>query len=381
MKRIGLLGAYSIDNAGDQLLGFAVRQALRARAPAVEQVLLAPALRGDMWRHAWTVDRGLDVEVRKIPADDSTVWARGLDAVVIGGGELVRLEPDFRPFLLGEPTDWDPAVPAAWNAVGAENAPAYLVDQRPAYRLVRRCCEALAYVSVRNETTARFVRRCGFAGPAPVVPDPTMLLSVPASSAERGAAILRDAGVDTRRPVIGVSVGASVRDPRAGPFYKELLAALAARKGAAELVLFPFGNVYGDVELQKVALAALPGAKRIDAPLTALERWQLIGALDLHVCTRYHAMLAAFAQDVPFVVIDEYLSDAGGSSKIRDFVVATDLDGFYLCPYLTTRPRQKLANASALAEAQGFSFRERLERQQRDLGAHYDAMTAALDLK
>ena len=380
MKRIGLLGAYSIDNAGDQLLGYAVRQALRARAPGAEHVLFSPELRGDMWRHAWTVERGVDLEVRKIPADDGVAWAKGLDAVVIGGGELVRLEPDFRPFLLGEPSDWDPGIPAAWNAVGAENAPAYLADQRPTYRRVRRCCEALAYLSVRNETTARFLRRCGFDGPVPVVPDPTMLLAPPASLADRGAAILRDAGVDTRKTVIGVSVGASIRDARAGLFYKELLAALAARKGAAEIVLFPFGNVYGDVELQKLALPALPGARRIDAPLTALDRWQLIGALDLHVCTRYHAMLAAFVQDVPFVVIDEYLSDAGSSSKIRDFVIATDLDGFYLCPYLTTRPRQKLANASALLEGPGFSFRERLGRLQRDLAAHYDAMTVALGL-
>jgi polysaccharide pyruvyl transferase WcaK-like protein len=382
VKRVGFLGAYSIDNAGDQLLGYAARQAIRARAPRAEQVLLAPAFRGDMWRHAWDAARGIDLEVRKIPPGDSVTWAKGLDAVIIGGGELIRLEPDFRPFILGEASDWEalsPAVPAAWNAIGAENAPAYLADQRPTYRAVKRCCDALAYVSVRNETTLRFVRRCGFVGAAPLVPDPTMLMTLPPAPG-RGDAILADAGVDVRKDVIGISVGTSLRDPRAGSFYKELFAELLARRGPAELVLFAFGNVYGDVELQKLALAALPGAKMITAPLSATDRWRLIGALDLHVCTRYHAMLAAFAQDVPFVVLDEYLADLGVSSKIRDFVAATELEGFYMCPFVSKAPRQKLANAMTLAGAPGFSFEARIKAMQRDLGAHYDAMAKALAL-
>jgi polysaccharide pyruvyl transferase WcaK-like protein len=379
MKRIGFLGAYSIDNTGDQVLGYAVRQVFRERVPDAEQVVLSPALRGDFWRHAWTVERGIDVEVRKIPADDSTTWARGLDAVVIGGGGLIRLEPDFRPFLLGEASDWDPSIPAAWNAVGAENAPPQMPDQRPTYRAVKRCCEALAYVSVRNDTTARFVRQCGFSGALPVVPDPTMLLSLPVDE-DRGEAILRDAGVDTGRFVVGLSVGSSIRDGRAVTFYKELFAALASRANVTEIVLFPFGNVYGDTELQRLAHRALPGAKLIEAKLTALDRWRLIGALDLHVCTRYHAMLAAFAQDTPFVVLDEYLSDVSCSSKIRDFVVASDLEAFYLCPYLSTQPRQKLSTAIAISQDSEFSFLRRVQAFQKELGVHYDTMVSALGL-
>jgi polysaccharide pyruvyl transferase WcaK-like protein len=381
MKKIGFLGAYSIDNTGDQVLGYAVRQAFRERVPGADQVVLSPELRGDFWRHAWTVERGIDAEIRKIPAGDSTRWAKGLDAVVIGGGGLVRLEPDFRPFLLGEASDWDPRVPAAWNAVGAEGAPAYLADQRPAYRAVKRCCEALAYVSVRNETSARFVRRCGFTGSLLIVPDPTMLLSLPPADKDRGDVILRDAGVDTGKFVIGLSVGASIRGGRAEYFYKELFSALASRAEPKEIVLFPFGHIYGDAELQRIALRALPGAKLIEAPLSALDRWRLIGALDLHVCTRYHAMLAAFAQDVPFLVLDEYLSDSSGTSKIREFVVATELDAFYLCPYLSVRPRQKLANATTLFQEPDFSFKARLQAFQQELGTHYDAMTLALGLR
>jgi polysaccharide pyruvyl transferase WcaK-like protein len=381
MKKIGLLGAYSIDNTGDQILGYAVRQALRERAPGVEQVLLAPALRGDFWRHAWTAERGLGAEIRRIGADESTSWAKGLDAVVIGGGGLLRLEPDFRPFLLGEASEWSAKIPAAWNSIGGETTPAYLVDQRSVYRAIKRCCETLAYVSVRNEGTARLVRRCGFGGTLHVVPDPTMLLSLPATGAGRGDAILRDAGIDTGKFVVGLSVGASIRDGRAAHFYKELFSALAAQAGAAQIAIFPFGNIYGDAELQRVAQQALPGARLIEAPLSAVDRWLLVGALDLHVCARYHAMLAAFSQDVPFLVLDEYLSDAGGTSKIREFVVATDLDAFYLSPTLSMRPRQKLANAMTIVEERGFTFAPTLARLRSDLATHYDAMTAALGLR
>jgi polysaccharide pyruvyl transferase WcaK-like protein len=378
MKRIGLLGAYSIDNAGDQLLGYSVRQALRQRVPGADLVLLSPAFRGDMWRHAWDAERGLGAEIRKIAADDSTAWAKGLDAVVIGGGELIRLEPDFRPFLLGEASDWDPAVPAAWNAIGAEKAPAYLADQRPAYRAVKRCCEALAYVSVRNETTSRFLRRCGFSGEVRLVPDPTMLLRLPPGDDGRGEAILRSAGVDTSRYVLGMSVGNSLRDGRAAAFYGELFASLAGRAKDAQIVLFPFGGVYGDAELQRAAHRAVPSAKLITAPLGPLDLWRVVGALDLYICARYHAMIAAFAQDVPFVVLDEYLSDTSGSSKILDFVVGADLLGSYLCPYLSTQPRQKIANAIALSHDPELSFARRIEAQRRDLASHYDAMMAAL---
>ncbi len=380
MKKIAFLGAWSIDNTGDQLLGYAARQAFRELAPAAEHVLLAPALRGDVWRHAWNAERGLGLDIKKLAPDDSTKWARGFDAVVIGGGGIIRLEPDFRPFLLGEAADWNAKVPAAWNAVGAEGIPAYLASQRAACRAVKRCCETLAYTSVRNAASARFLRQCGWAGAVHVVPDPSLLMTLPDAGADRGERLLAEAGVDTGRFVIGVSVGASVKDPRAAFFYRELFSAIAAVRDAA-VVLFPFGQVYGDTDLQRVAREALPGARLIEAPLGALDRWRLAGALDFYVCTRYHATLAAFAQDVPFLVLDEYVSDAGGTSKNREFVVENDLDALYLCPQISTRPRQKLENAIELAREGALSFAPRLAALRADLLAHYARMIGALGLR
>ena len=380
MKRVGFLGAFSIDNAGDQLLGYAVRQVFRARLPKVEQVLFAPELRGAFWRHGWGSDRGLGLPITRIAGDDSTRWAKGLDAVVIGGGALLRLEPDFRPFVLGDPRRWSRDLPACWNALGAEATPAYLDAHRADYERVARCCETLAYASVRNDLTARFVRRCGWAGDLHVVPDPTLLLETPDDDlAER---TLRAAGVDTSAYVLGLSVGTSLRDDRTQFFHRELFSTLAklVAKGALEVVLFPFGDIYGDAELQRAAHAAIPGSRLLDARQGALERWRLVGGLDFYVCTRWHAMLAAFAQDVPFLVMDEYLSDETASSKIREFVADTGLEELYLAPYLSTRPAAKLDNALSLVSADDYTFGPRLAAMREKLRRHYDAMLAALAL-
>ena len=73
---------------------------------------------------------------------------------------------------------------------------------------------------------------------------------------------------------------------------------------------------------QASAAVHLPGAVVIRRRLRALELWRLIGKMSFVIATRYHAMLAAFAQDVPFVVIDEYLSDLCRTfAGARTFVV------------------------------------------------------------
>jgi len=374
--KIGFLGAYSIENAGDQLLGYAVRQSFRALLPDAEQIVFAPELRGGFWRHAWNESRGTGAVVTRIPADDSVKWAKGLDAVVIGGGGILRLEPDFRPFQLGDPRKWPRDVPAAWNAIGAEATPSRLAGHEEDYARIARCCETLKYVSVRNELTARFVKTCGFGGEVNVVPDPTLSMELPEDdTAER---ILRAAGVDTSAFVVGLSVGTALRDVRAQHFFKELLDTLArlVAKRAVEVVVFPFGEIYGDAELARAAHGAIPGSKLVTESLGALDRWRLVGALDFYVCARWHAVLAAFAQDVPFLAMDEYLSDLTASSKIRELIVDTGLEALYLAPCISMHPAAKLENALALAD--DLAFTEQRAKMQARLHAHYAAMVRSL---
>lgn len=382
MKRIGLLSASSIDNAGDVLVGYAARQALRAALPGCEVQAFAPVLPHAFWGHEFSRARGLDGDITPVPPSGPLDWADGLDALVVGGGGLILSEAGFAPFLLGDPARWDGRVPAAWNGLCSQNTPSHLAGLAPHYAAVRACCERLRYVSVRNATTERFLRRCGYAGPIHVVPDPALLLDVPADPRELHLAALAACGIDParRRPLIGVSVGGAVTDPHAAGFFAELLPAIdaAARELGADVVLFPFGQVYGDAAYQLRAAAAIPSARVLRTPLDALGLWRLIGHLDVYVCTRLHAMLAAFAQDVPFLVLDEYLSDEIASSKIREFVVDGGLEPLYLCPSLSRHPAAKLR--ALLHGRADVSFASGVALLRERLQAHYRDMIAALGL-
>lgn len=378
--RIGFLGAFSIDNAGDALVGYAGRQALRALVPDATHVVLAPALPEALWQHAWDRERGIDAEIVAIPADDSVAWAEGLDAVVIGGGGIIHLAPAFRPFLLGTAARWDPARPAAWNAVCSQNQPWYAGAHRDAYDAIRACCETLRYVAVRNRTTLALVRHCGFLGEVHVVPDPALALDVPAAIDDRVTELLRELGARDDRLLVGVSLGPAARDARTTLFYRELFGALdaIARAVPLQLVVFPFSNIQGDAAIAADVARQFDDAILVRARLSPFELWRLIGRMGAYIGSRYHAMLAAFAQNVPFVVLDEYLSDAMASSKTREFVADLGLEPHYLCPYLPSSPGWKLEQL--IFGREQVTFANRLAEARARIAAHYNQMVSALDL-
>jgi hypothetical protein len=400
--RIGFLGAYSIDNPGDRLIGYATREEVRRLLPHMTPIMLSPALPDPPFRHDLSPAQGLGADVVQVPLR-GWAWARdlGLDALVIGGGGLLLLHPAFRPFLPAAPPD-GPGVPAAWNALCSQGQPWYLAAHAADYQAVAACCQHLRYVSVRNQTTLRFVRRCGFAGPVQVVPDPALLLgaadmpdALPIADrydAEADEA-LRRAGVPPGRAstggrlLVGVSLGGALRDPRAGAFFDDLFAALSQLQAAgAQVLFFSFGGIYGDAAHARAAAARLPGARSVDlaidpegdARLSPLGLFRLIGRLDLAIVTRLHAMYAAYAQDVPFLVLDEYLTDEIASSKIREFIADEGLEPLYLCPFLAKEPSRKLA--AVLQSLGRFSFRPGVSVLRRRIRAHVRDMVSHLGL-
>jgi hypothetical protein len=382
MKRVGFLGSFSIDNAGDAIVGYAGRQALRELVPDCEQTVFAPNLPQGIWGHDWGRERGIDAEIVPVPAGGDMSWARGLDALVIGGGGIINLDPAFRPFMLGEPERWDPGQAAAWNGVCSLNQPWYLAEDGGAYEAVRQCTEKLRYVSVRNRTTLSFVRRCGFTGEVHVVPDPALLLSMPPDVDPAVDGLLAESGVDRSNVVVGVSIGSSLEDPRTTDFYRDLFEALVRiRKqnwAPIQIVVIPWSYMRGDERIRDIAAVHLPGAVVIRRRLRALELWRLVGKMSFFIATRYHAMLAAFAQDVPFVVLDEYLSDLTASSKTREFIIEHGLEPNYLCPFLERNPSWKV---TGLIQARArMSFAGAMEQCRSRLRAHYGKMVTALGL-
>jgi hypothetical protein len=362
MPRVGFLGAYSIDNTGDVIVGLATRQAVRTRV-ACDEVVLAVDLPHALWRHDWQGIQRVD------PTDEAGRFADDLDALVVGGGGILIPLPGFGPFLARV------RAPAAWNAVCSQGTPWFDPELAPFYAAVRAACEGLAYASVRNATTARLVRHCGWTGPLEIVPDPALLYR-----GEPDPAVDRELARRGGRPLVGFSPGNALTDPRAQRFYAELLAELDRRAAAGEieLVVFPFGRIYGDVELARRAAAAMPHARLVGLELTPTATWQLVGKLDLCVCARLHAALAAYAHGVAFLVCDEYLSDATASSKIRDFIVDRELEPSYVVPALGTHPAARLQ--LALADRHRAAATTALAADRAALERHFDRLVAALGL-
>jgi polysaccharide pyruvyl transferase WcaK-like protein len=363
LSTLGLLGAYSIDNAGDALLGYAARTALARIVPGAELRLYAPRMAGRLWGHEFSARRGLGARVRETTAG----WEAGLDAVVVGGGGLLAAGPAFAPFRFADETTRGLAAPAAWNAVCAQGErgeePAYLAELAAA-------CERLAYVSVRNRATERLLRRAGWGGEIAVVPDAALGLDVVADGS--GRRLLDELGIEPGRFVVGVSAGNALADARAAGFFADLLASIGGLPDVA-VVVFPFGRVYGDDRVARAAAERIPGSRLVTRDLDPLERVQLIAALDFHVCARMHAMVAALVTDTPFVVADEYLRDAE-DSKIREIIVDAALEERHLRPYSDERPGDILRARVAEARSGATSFaalragwRERLDRHYRDM--------------
>lgn len=404
--RVGFLGAYSIDNPGDALIGLATRCAIAQRCPEAEHQLLAPAFPEPLWRHEHGVDRGLGLPITPVAASPGPLpWAQDLSALIIGGGGILSPEPSFRPFLLGLGADdvAPPSVPAAWNAVCSQGLAPYLSGHAEGYAAIRRSAAALRHVSVRNRSTATFLRACGYHGPLHVVPDPAIGLDLPlplpglpplAALDHEVDDALVEAGAtpaDLGRRLVGVSLGRAIADPRAEGFFSDLLDTLVAQGAGpipTEIVVFPFGAIYDDLLWQHHAASALAGHARhrsvplrvhlVARQLSPLVLFRLISRLHFYLCTRLHAMLAAYTQDVPFLILDEYLSDDVITSKIREFIVDRGLWPFYLCPYLSTTPGWKLR--ALLNNLPSISFKKGITEDRLALSAHFDALCSALHL-
>ena len=360
---VGVLGAWSIDNTGDALIGLATRRALRARLPTATIRAFAPRFPGAQWRHDASEAHGIDGPIELVPVDD-LAWTRELDALVIGGGGIVNFAPAFRSFLLSAPGLAD--VPVAWNGVCSQNTPAYAASDEDRER-VRRCCERLAYASVRNATTYRFLRGCGVSGEIRVVPDAAF------------DAVLDEPPAGATRFTLALSLGNALADPRASGYYAALLSEVRAivTERAARLVLVPFGRLYGDVALLERVRSQLVGAELLEAA-SPLDAWRAVGSADVYIGARLHAVIAAITQDVAFVAADEYFSDQMATSKLRELIVDLGLEAHYTAPLVTRTPAPKLAHAVRVAGTR--PFRAVVATQRTRLDGHWSAMLQALGL-
>lgn len=168
--QIGIVGTFDVENLGDVLFPLVADAELRCRIEGAE--LVAYSYR-DKAPGAWPY------EVRSLTGLDDDL--EGLDALVIGGGHLVRFDQAVARFYappdlsIPHPTGYwlTPALaaaasglPVAWNAPGmSAPTPAWA---RP---YVALAAAVSSYVSVRDLESLQALRACGVTGPVATVPD------------------------------------------------------------------------------------------------------------------------------------------------------------------------------------------------------------------
>jgi polysaccharide pyruvyl transferase WcaK-like protein len=231
--------------------------------------------------------------------------------VLIGGGGLFGRDMGLLGRLL-------PAYGLVASALGRTIALTGigLDDDRPPSRLMLRLAAAARQVAVRDQASARVLAAHDIA--AHVIGDLSSYM--PAAPVEVGAELLRQAGVDLRRPVVGVALTA-VRS--------ELSAVAAAAVAFAverlpelEFCLIPmsqhpFVERHNDLLLARRIQAVVPRARILEGVHHPSAVLSAVGRLSALVGMRYHSLLFAKRADVPIIPIsyaskvDSWLHESG----------------------------------------------------------------------
>ncbi len=168
--------------------------------------------------------------------------------------------------------------------------------------LVRRMLVAADQVSVRDEASARLLRGWGI---TPVVAEDLSARMAPAT-AKIGRTLLRAAGVDEKRPVIGLCLTAV--NGALAPSVTAAVTDLMQRHPELQFCFIPmsqhpFISRHNDLVLARSLQATNPRLKIVEGVTQPAVVLSLFGALDAVVAMRYHAYLFAARAGIPLIPI------------------------------------------------------------------------------
>jgi lipopolysaccharide transport system ATP-binding protein len=289
--KVGLAGTFDVENFGDLLFPLIARRELEQRLGEVELHCFSYQPRAEpAWPYAVQ-------SVTELPR-----LAPGLDALLIGGGFLVRFDKVVAAGYvppsaeIHHPTGFwlSPAlicqqhgVPVLWNAPGAN------YDDIPpwAESLLTLALSQSPYVAVRDERSRAALARFAAGRPIEVVPDTVFGLA--GSLPEQTAADL------TRlKDACGLSGPYIIIQPVRGlDACHRFLERHAARLHGYQLLSLPMGPVNGDSD----ALPApdLPGMVRLPVWPPPLVIAQLIRQAAAVIGPSFHLAIAALTAGVP----------------------------------------------------------------------------------
>jgi polysaccharide pyruvyl transferase WcaK-like protein len=169
-------------------------------------------------------------------------------------------------------------------------------------RLVARLLSAADQVTVRDEASARVIREWGI---APLVAD-DLSARMPSATVRIGRGLLRAAGVDDRRPVIGLCLTA-VNDALT-PAVAAAAVDLMQRHPESQFCFIPMSQHpsvqrHNDLLLARSLQAANASLRIVEGPHHPAAILSLFSSLDAVVAMRYHGLLFAERAGTPLIPI------------------------------------------------------------------------------
>ncbi len=237
--------------------------------------------------------------VQAISLRGSVGALRGHRSLIIGGGGLFgrdmgalgRLIPLYG--LLASSLGMKVAI----QGVGID------LEMRPvAASLLRRLGRRAAAFSVRDERSAEVLADWGLT--AEVVPD--LSASVEPSAAVRGRDLLRLAGIDPRRPVVGLALTA-VRAHQVAALEAAVAACIAGLPDVQFCFIpmsqHPFVPAHNDLQLGRRLQLRSPRLAILEGSLRPEDVMAVFGSLSAAVCMRYHSLLFAARASTPIIPV------------------------------------------------------------------------------
>lgn len=312
--RIGIVGTFDLENYGDLLFPLLAQEALGERLGDVEvRAYSYHERRTPSWPFA----------VRSVA--DLPGQVGELDALLVGGGFVLRFDPDVAPgygppsAAIHHPTGYwltplllalQHGVPVVWNAPGMHD------NEVPTWArpLVRDALALSRHVAVRDEPTAAALR--AVADPATrisVVPDTAFGLRIAEPGQEPSAALRTALQLD--RPYVVVQASESSRA------FADFAIRHAAGLEDLALVALPVGPVLGD---HASLLADVPGIVTLPEWPEPLVLADLVRHAELAVGHSYHLAITALTAGVPLLTPGPL--DAGKYTALAGLGPITALD-------------------------------------------------------
>lgn len=280
-----VVGGYGYRNVGDEAILSSLLRTLEGRRVTV--VSRMPAETSAMHR------------VRAVPIMAAIPELRRHRTLLIGGGGLFGTDMGLVGRLL-------PAYGLAASSVGVTVALYGVgIDPRlPGTTAValRHLARLAAQVLVRDRKSADVLRDWGV--DAAVGPDLSAWL--PAAPSGVGAALLRSAGVDPRRPIVGLSLTAL--NPDVARATSDALMEVMDEFPEVQFCFIPmsqhpFVSRHNDLALARRLQARQPRLRVLEGTPHPAQVLSVFGHLEAAVCMRYHSLLFAARAGVPIIPI------------------------------------------------------------------------------